>query len=50
MDVRESIRTELSFRRDEMCMPLRAVLQDVTRNLTEKEWEVIEIELNRAIR
>jgi hypothetical protein len=50
MDVRETIRRELSHRKEDMLVSGRDVLQDVTRTLTENDWERIEIELKRAIR
>ncbi len=49
MNDTENIKTELSLRRDEMDMQLRYVLQGLTTVLTEKDWERIEGELDRAV-
>jgi len=50
MGVREDIRRELSYRKEDMLVSGRVVLQNVTRTLTENDWERIEAELKRAIR
>lgn len=50
MDVRETIRRELSYRKEDMLVSRRDVIQDATRTLTENDWERIETELKRAIR
>jgi len=50
MDVREDIRRELSFKREDMLVPGREVLEDVTGHLKESDWNRIEGELKRAIR
>ncbi|MDE4908457.1 hypothetical protein L0665_07545 [Methanogenium marinum] len=50
MDVREDVRRELSYRKENMYMSGRDVLQEATKTMTKNEWERIEAELKRAIR
>lgn len=50
MNSREIIRQKLLFRKDEMEMPQRDIVKDITQHLTKEDWENIERQLYRAIR
>ena len=50
MDVRENVRKELSYRKEEIYGSGQNILQEVTRTLADNEWDIIEEELKRAIR
>ena len=50
MDVRENVRKELSYSKEEIHGSGQNILQEVTRTLADNEWDIIEEELKRAIR
>lgn len=50
MDSREIIRQKLLFRKEEMDLPQRDIIKDISQHLTKEDWENIERQLYRAIR
>ena len=49
MDVRENVRKELSYSKEEIHGSGQNILQEVTRTLADNEWDIIEEKLKRAI-